>query len=218
MKKREQLRAELMIPIVKGWSTETAQEVASLGVQVHGGMGFIEETGAAQYYRDARITTIYEGTTGIQANDLIGRKLGRDGGAAMRAMIADMLATVIELNASGNADCKAIGAVLDRAIKTLVDTTQWMLESFAGNPQAPAASAAPYLMLFGVTAGGWMMGESALVAERRRTDQGGDQVFYLGKIKTARFYADHILPRVFALAHEVINGAESLLSIEDASL
>ena len=217
VKKREQMRAELLIPIVKGWSTETGQEVASLGVQIHGGMGFIEETGAAQYYRDARITTIYEGTTGIQANDLIGRKLGRDGGAAMRAMIADMQATVVELNASGSVDCKAIGSVLDNAVKALADATQWMLAAFGRNPLEPAASAVPYLMLFGAVAGGWIMGESALAAEKSLAG-GGDNLFYTGKIKTACFYADHILPRVFGLAHEVANGAESVLAIEEAAL
>ena len=217
-KKREQFRAELLIPIVKGWSTETGQEVASLGVQIHGGMGFIEETGAAQYYRDARITTIYEGTTGIQANDLIGRKLGRDGGATMRALIADMQATATELGGSGNADCKAIAAVLADAVTGLADTTQWMLEGFSRNPLEPAAGAVPYLMLFGTVAGGWMLGQSALVAAGRVTDGSGDQLFYAGKIKTGRFYADHVLPRVFALKHEVLHGAESLLTLEEAAL
>ena len=217
-KKREQFRAELLIPIVKGWSTETGQEVASLGVQIHGGMGFIEETGAAQYYRDARITTIYEGTTGIQANDLIGRKLGRDGGATMRALIADMQATAAELGAGGNADCKAIGAVLADAVTALTDTTQWMLEGFSRNPLETAAGAVPYLMLFGTVAGGWMLGQSALVAAGRVTEGGGDPLFYAGKIKTARFYADHVLPRVFALKHEVLHGAESLLTLEEAAL
>ena len=218
VKQREQLRAELMIPIVKGWSTETGQEVASLGVQIHGGMGFIEETGAAQYYRDARITTIYEGTTGIQANDLIGRKLGRDGGAAMREIIADMQAAIVDLNLSSNADCKAVGGVLAAAAKALSDSTQWILESFSRNPREPAAGAVPYLMLFGTVAGGWMMGESALVAAERASDGEGDPLFYAGKVKTARFYADHVLPRAMALQHEVMHGASSLLAMEDAAL
>ena len=217
-KKREQFRAELLIPIVKGWSTETGQEVASLGVQIHGGMGFIEETGAAQYYRDARITTIYEGTTGIQANDLIGRKLGRDGGATMQALISDMQATTLELGGSANTDCKAIGAMLGESIKALTDTTQWILDAFPRNPLEPAAGAVPYLMLFGTAAGGWMLGKSALVAAQRLDEGSGDQIFYRGKIKTARFYVDHVLPRVFALKHEVMHGAESLLTIEEAAL
>jgi len=218
VKKREQLRAELMIPIVKGWSTETGQEVASIGVQIHGGMGFIEETGAAQYYRDARITTIYEGTTGIQANDLIGRKLGRDGGAAMRAMIVDMKVTVAELNANSDADCKAIAEVLGYAINVLTDTTQWILEAFSRNPQESAAGAVPYLMLFGTVSGSWMLGKSALVAAKGIAEGRGDPVFYQGKIKIARFYADHILPRAFTSAYEVTKGAESLLTVEDSVL
>jgi len=218
VKRREQSRAELMIPIVKGWSTEIGQEVTSIGVQVHGGMGFIEETGAAQFYRDARITTIYEGTTGIQANDLIGRKLGRDGGAAMDVLIADMQATVVELNASADNDCRAIGSILDKAIKSLSDTTQWTLEAFKRNPVEAAAGAVPYLMLFGTVAGAWMMGESAIVAAKHVADGNGDRTFYQGKLKTARFYADHILPRVFSYAHTVTQGADSLLGFDDATL
>jgi acyl-CoA dehydrogenase len=217
-KRLEQLRAELLIPIVKGWSTETGQEVASLGVQVHGGMGFIEETGAAQHLRDARITTIYEGTTGIQANDLIGRKLGRDGGAAMRALIADMQMTIEDLNASADADCRAVGSTLEDAVHGLRNATHWVLEAFASDPAQPLAGAVPYLMLFGTVTGGWMLGHSALVAAKRLGQGVADELFYATKVKTARYYADHILPRAGALFHEIVHGADSLLALEEAAL
>jgi 3-(methylthio)propanoyl-CoA dehydrogenase len=217
LKQLEQWRAELLIPIVKGWSTETGQEVASLGVQVHGGMGFIEETGAAQHLRDARITTIYEGTTGIQANDLIGRKLGRDGGAAMRALIADMQVTIEQLNDSANADCKVVSKTLEDAVHGLRNATRWALDAAAQNPAEPLAGAVPYLMLFGTVCGGWMLGQSALVAAARLNEGGGDDVFYSSKIKTARYYADHILPRAGALRHEVMHGAASLMALDEAA-
>jgi hypothetical protein len=130
-------------------------------------MGFIEETGAAQYLRDARITTIYEGTTGIQANDLIGRKLGRDGGAAMRALIVDMQVTIEQLNDSANADCKVVGKTLEDSVHGLRSATRWALDAAAQNAAEPLAGAVPYLMMFGTVCGGWMLGQSALVAEAR---------------------------------------------------
>ncbi len=215
-KKREQLRAELLIPIVKGWSTETGQEIASTGVQIHGGMGFIEETGAAQHYRDARITTIYEGTTAIQANDLIGRKLGRDGGATMRALIEDMQKTAAAMAASDNADCKAMSASLAKSIEGFGASTLSLMESFSRNPQEPAAIAVPYLMQFGTVCGGWQMGASALVAAQKLKAGEGDAGFYKTKIATARFYVEHILPRAQALKMEVTHGAASVLIDEAA--
>ncbi|MGB8856432.1 MAG: acyl-CoA dehydrogenase, partial [Burkholderiales bacterium] len=215
-KKREQLRAELLIPIVKGWSTETGQEIASTGVQIHGGMGFIEETGAAQHYRDARITTIYEGTTAIQANDLIGRKLGRDAGATMRALIEDMQKTAAALAASDHADCKAIAASLGKSVEGLGVSTISLMQSFSRDAQEPAAVAVPFLMQFGTVAGGWQMGAAALIAANHLKAGTGDADFYKGKIATARFYADHILPRAQALKMEVINGAASVLALDEA--
>ncbi len=215
-KKREQFRAELLIPIVKGWSTETGQEIASTGVQIHGGMGFIEETGAAQHYRDARITTIYEGTTAIQANDLIGRKLGRDAGASMRALIEDMQKTAAALGASDNADCKAIAASLGKSIEGLGASTISIMESFSKNPQEPFAVSVPYLMQFGTVAGGWQMGAAALVSANKLNAGSGDADFYKAKIATARFYAEHILPRAQALKMEVTSGAGSVLALDEA--
>ncbi|MGH8714427.1 MAG: acyl-CoA dehydrogenase, partial [Casimicrobiaceae bacterium] len=156
-RKQHQAFVDLMIPIVKGWSTELAQEITYLGVQVHGGMGFIEETGAAQDYRDARITTIYEGTTAIQANDLIGRKTARDGGTVARAVIAEIGQVAAELAASGDGDLKRIGAGLATASRALDQAVDWVVQAFAGAPRAAHAASVPYLRLWGLVAGGWQL-------------------------------------------------------------
>src|SRR5262249_13449721 len=147
-------RAELLIPIVKGWCTEHGNDVTHIGVQVHGGMGFIEETGAAQYVRDVRITTIYEGTTGIQANDLIGRKIGRDGGATVTALIADIRRELDALSSSDASAQAAKRAALE-GVALLTDATQSLLKSLASQPDRALAVAVPYLKLCGFVAGGW---------------------------------------------------------------
>jgi 3-(methylthio)propanoyl-CoA dehydrogenase len=215
-RKRHLMLGELLIPIVKGWSTELGIEIASLGVQVHGGMGFIEETGAAQHLRDARITTIYEGTTGIQANDLIGRKLGRDGGATAHALLGMMGDTAKELADSDDADCKAIAANLREGIGALAEASQWMGENAAKDARLPAAGAVPYMMLAGYVAGGWRMACAAAAARRGLASKAGDAAFYKGKIATACFYADHILPKASALKHEVVHGARSVMMLTEA--
>ena len=194
-------RAELLIPVVKGWCTENAIEIASLGVQVHGGMGFIEETGAAQHYRDARILAIYEGTTAIQANDLIGRKLTRDNGAAMRGLIAEMHARA---TASDNAALGDAVAVLDGAI-------DWVLATHRQDQRATAAASVPMLKLLGVVAGGWQMACAALAAETELARGNTDTKFLRAKIATARFYAAHILPQAAALAHSACHGGAATL-------
>lgn len=193
-------RAELLIPVVKGWSTESAIDIASLGVQVHGGMGFIEEAGAAQHYRDARILAIYEGTTGIQANDLIGRKLTRDNGAAARALVAEMRDTTTTLNSQELRD----------AIAALDTTIDWVLATARKNPRATAAASVPVLKLFGIVAGGWQMARAAIAAQSALA-VGGDETFLRAKLATARFYMAHVLPQALALAQTACHGADATL-------
>ncbi|MEI7703671.1 MAG: acyl-CoA dehydrogenase C-terminal domain-containing protein [Deltaproteobacteria bacterium] len=205
---------ELMIPIVKGWSTEASQEITSLGVQVHGGMGFVEETGAAQLFRDARITTIYEGTTGIQAADLMGRKVARDGGATIRRVMAEMSGVVAELEKAGSADLSSIAATLREAVAALEAAVQFVLTTFGTDVRRAAVGAGPFLMLFGTVAGGWQMARSALAAQRQIALGHGDG-FYRAKIATARFYADHVLTRASSLSRATVSGAEGALAIED---
>ncbi len=208
-----QAMADLLIPVVKGWSTETALGITSTGIQVHGGMGFIEETGAAQHARDARILTIYEGTTGIQANDLVGRKIARDGGNAARAAIAEMQAAIAALD---GAEVAPIRAALADAVALLERAVAWVVDTSATDPRAVAAGAVPFLKLFGVVAGGWQMGRAAHVAQTRLT--AGDNLhpgFYRAKLATARFYADHVLPQAHGLAHATMHGASSVLAPDD---
>jgi len=217
-RRRCQAVVDLLVPVVKGWSTETGIEVASLGIQVHGGMGFIEETGAAQHLRDARITTIYEGTTGIQANDLVGRKVGREAGRTALAVIAQVQATRAELGRSGNEHLTAIGERLASAVARLEETTQWIVSTYGTNPAAVASGAVYYLKLMGIVCGGWMMARAAQIAARDLEAGEGDAAFLRAKVLTARFYADHILPQSLALSAVAMGGAESVLAMDEALL
>jgi len=206
---------EFLVPIVKGWSTEMSLEVTSLGVQVHGGMGFIEETGAAQFYRDARILTIYEGTTAIQANDLIGRKTSRDGGAVARTLIAAMGETLKELEAR-DGDLGAIRNALAAGAQSLEETVSFIVASARSDVRAVFAGSVLYLKLAGVVLGGWQLARAALAA-RRLLDAGeGDAAFLAAKIGTARFFADHILSQAATLRHSIVSGAAGALALEDA--
>jgi hypothetical protein len=214
-KRRHQALVDLMIPVVKGWSTEAGIDVTSLGVQVHGGMGFIEETGAAQFYRDSRISTIYEGTTGIQANDLVGRKVGRENGVTMIALMAEMESLLPKLGASDNLHVRAIGKGLETGLTELKRATEWIVTMWGGNQAAVGAGAVHFLKLTGTVCGGWMMARAALVAAAQLND-GGDTHFLNAKLITARFYADHILPQAGGLADAVCRGAESVLAMEEA--
>jgi alkylation response protein AidB-like acyl-CoA dehydrogenase len=214
-RKRHQAFVELMIPVVKGWSTETGIEVASLGVQVHGGMGFIEETGAAQHLRDARITTIYEGTTGIQANDLIGRKIARDGGATVKEWVAVLRKFDSNLSSSGNADIQAIRSHLSAAVQAVADGVEFILATAGKDPNAAFAGAVPFLKLMGITAGGWQMARAALIAEKKLSRKEGDQRFYAAKISTARFFADHVLSQASGLRTAVLAGGAGALALSD---
>jgi alkylation response protein AidB-like acyl-CoA dehydrogenase len=212
---RHQAFVELMIPVVKGWSTELGIEVASLGVQVHGGMGFIEETGAAQHLRDARITTIYEGTTGIQANDLVGRKIAREGGATIKVWISALQQFDLELSKSGNADIQALRNRLSAGVQAVSDSVDFILQTAGKDPNAAFAGAVPFLKLMGIVAGGWQMARAALVAEKKLADKAGDQGFYAAKISTARFFGDHVLSQASGLAATVASGASSVMALTD---
>jgi acyl-CoA dehydrogenase len=212
-RKRHQAFVDFMIPIVKGWSTETGQEVASLGVQVHGGMGYIEETGAAQYLRDARITTIYEGTTGIQANDFIGRKTARDGGAQARLVADDIDKLAAELGHNEDPALRSIGKGLSEAVAAVRNATEWMVAATGSNPTAAHAVAVPYLRLWGLAVGGWQLGRAALIAAKRLADGAGDPRFMQAKIATARFFAEALLPQVAALARAVTDSGEATLAL-----
>jgi 3-(methylthio)propanoyl-CoA dehydrogenase len=213
---RNQALFDLLTPVVKGWCTEQSIEIASIGVQVHGGMGFVEEAGAAQYLRDARITTIYEGTTGIQANDLIGRKLAYEKGATIKLMIAEMRALDGELAKVTHPGIAIIRRSLSEGVSALTEATDWLLATFPHNMKATAAGAVPFLKLFGVVAGGWQMTRAALIAKRRLDEGAEDYDFYRAKIGTARFYAEHVLPLAQAYKQEIVNGSTSVLALEEA--
>jgi len=208
-----QARAELLIPSSKGWCTETGKQIAGIGVQIHGGMGFIEETGAAQYIRDARITTIYEGTTGIQSNDLIGRKIGRDGGAAMNQLITDMSRELQGLETAAPAASAARKAALE-SVGLLKDSTDSLVKALASRPDTAMAVSVPYLMLCGYVIGGWLTARAAAIAARNLT--GPDRTFYDSKLHKARFYAEQVLPTALALARTVQGGAESVVDTDAA--
>ena len=212
-KAKHQAFAEFMIPIVKGWSTEMAQEVTSLGIQVHGWMGFIEETGAAQHFRDARIITIYEGTTGIQANDLIGRKTARDSGAVAKSVAREIDKVAAKLAARTEPSLQAIGVQLASATADLQAAIDWMVTAYGQQTRAAHAGAVAYLRLWGLAAGGWQMGRAALVAADHIVSGVGDPQFMHAKIATARYFADCLLPQASGFAHTVIYGGESALAL-----
>ena len=206
---------EYLVPIVKGWSTEMAVEIASLGVQVHGGMGFVEETGAAQYYRDARILPIYEGTTAIQANDLVGRKTVRDAGAGARALIAAIMATEEELGARDGEHFDVIGERLGAGRAALEAVVDFVLQEFNNDVRSVFAGSVPYLRLAGIVLGGWQMARAALAADEELLGEGADQGFLRAKIATARFYADHLLTQAPGLGTAVVAGAAGVLALTE---
>ena len=214
-KKRNLFLAEFMIPIVKGGGTEMGIEVTSLGIQIHGGMGFIEETGAAQHWRDSRITTIYEGTTGIQANDLLFRKLMRDQGATAKVVFGEVYATAKALGASGKPELQAIGQRLGAALKAWTDATEWLAVNAKTGLSGVLTAAVPYLHLAVTVSGGWFMGKAALAAAGYLDKGEGDQTFYRAKIATAHFYADQLLPQAASYAETVKAGDAALAAFAD---
>ena len=203
---------EFMVPLVKGYSTEMSLEVTSLGVQVHGGMGFIEETGAAQYYRDAKILTIYEGTTAIQANDLVGRKTARDGGQTALAIAGQIEKTEAELAASGTPEALAVARQLAAARQAFVEAVHFVSGQAKAEPNAVYAGSVPYLMLAGNLVAGWQMGRALLVAEQL-LHKGQDAAFMRAKIATARFYAEHILVKAAGLRDAIVHGGDSVMAL-----
>ena len=205
---------EYLVPIVKGWSTELSIDVTSLGVQVHGGMGFIEETGAAQYYRDARILPIYEGTTAIQANDLVGRKTMRDGGAVAKKLLADITQTIEALGQHKGAAFESMQKHLSRGRDALQSAVQFTIANVKSDPNAVFAASVPYLKLAGVVLGGWQMARAMLAAQEKHAE---DPSFYSAKIATSQFYADHVLPQAVALEASIVSakGGEGVLALSE---
>jgi len=200
---------EFMVPLIKGYSTEMSLDVASLGVQVHGGMGFIEETGAAQYLRDAKILSIYEGTTAIQANDLVGRKTLRDAGATAKAIARQIVVTETELTKSGSDDAVAVAKRLKTARTAFLDVVAYVINHAKNQPNAVFAGSVPYLMLAGKLVAGWQLARSLLVAEVLLA-KGEDAAFMQAKITTARFYADHVLVAAQSLRDSIVEGSGSV--------
>jgi len=215
-REQSQRLVDLLIPVVKAWSTDLGCEAASLAIQIHGGAGFIEQTGVAQLYRDIRIAPIYEGTNGIQAGDLVGRKLMRDRGAAVRDFIAGLRACDGDLAAAKGQDLSGIRAALAEGAIALSRSTDWLIETYGSEPALALAGATPYLRLFGTVAGGWLMAMAALAATRRLADGPGDmaggKAFLTAKLATARFYADNILVQAEGLAAQIVRGSAPVLA------
>ncbi|WP_423760122.1 acyl-CoA dehydrogenase [Burkholderia sp. NLJ2] len=211
---RHQAIYEYLVPVVKGWSTEMVNDVASLGVQVHGGMGFIEETGAAQYYRDARILAIYEGTTAIQANDLVGRKTMRDGGAVAKALIAEIGETVAALGRLDGAAAASMKAQLEKGAQALSSVVDYVVANVKQDPNAVFAGSVPYLKLAGVVLCGWQMARALVAAQANRAS---DPAFFDAKIAIAQCYAEHILVQAGALEASIVGakGNESVLALTE---
>ncbi|MBU2582198.1 MAG: acyl-CoA dehydrogenase [Alphaproteobacteria bacterium] len=212
-RQQAQARAALLTPVAKAFSTDIGCEVASMGVQVHGGMGFVEETGAAQYYRDARILPIYEGTNGIQAIDLVARKLPLGDGKVLRCYLQDLGAIVKDVRESNRPEFGHMGERLGEALAALGEASMWIGEQLKKNPEAVLAGASPYLRLFGITAGGCYLAQGALLAARDGVET--DAARYVG---LARFFAENMAVAAPGLAQSVMGGADSLMSIPTSRL
>jgi hypothetical protein len=211
-RRQNEIFYDFMVPLIKGYSTEMSQEVTSLGVQVHGGMGFIEETGCAQYYRDAKILTIYEGTTAIQANDLVGRKTSRDGGQTAKALARQIEATEAALTASGSADALAVAKRLAAARLAFLDVVDFVAGNTKALPNDVFAGSVPYLMLAGNLMAGWQMAR-ALLAAQDAIARSEEVAFMQAKIITARFYADHLLTKAPGMRDAIVEGAPCVTAL-----
>ena len=218
VRREKQAFADLMTPVVKAWSSDAGIDVANTGIQVHGGMGYIEETGAAQHLRDARIAAIYEGTNGIQANDLIGRKVARENGITIKAFIETMRGLDGELAAAPDGDVAVIRARFGDAIDALAKTIDWAVETFPSDQRAVAAGAVDFLRLFGIVSGGWLMAKGALAAQAKLAAGDGDSRFLKGRLASARFFADHWLIQASMLHIAVTEGAAAVLAIDEEQL
>ena len=211
-------RVDLLIPMVKAWFTDLGNEIASVGVQVHGGMGFIEETGAAQHLRDARILPIYEGTNGIQARDLVGRKIARDGGETMLALVAEMRALAQEMASAPGDDLLAIRSALSASADALEDATKWVAQSVKGELVAALAGSVPFLRLAGTALGGWLLAKSAIAAQNRLASRDGDPAFLEAKLVTARFYAEVVLPPALAQLGPLKAAGRTVFALSETQL
>ena len=212
VRRQNQSFYEFMVPLVKGYSTEMSLDVTSLGVQIHGGMGFIEETGAAQHYRDAKILTIYEGTTAIQANDLVGRKTSRDGGQTAKAIAQQIAQTEAALAKRSSANSQAVARRLKAGREAFEATVDFIVANTSTHPNAAFAGSVPYLMLAGNLMAGWQLARSLIVAEDLLA-QGDDTAFLQAKITTARFYADHLLSKIPGMRDSIVDGADSVIAM-----
>lgn len=208
----------LMTPIIKGWCTENAVEVTSLCIQIHGGMGYMEETGVAQYWRDARITPIYEGTTAIQANDLVGRKIARDGAVTIRQLVRDMLIVQGDLERQESEALSAIGRGLGKGIANLRRAIDFIVATHELDVRRVLAGAVPFLKLFGTVAGGWQLGRSALLASAQLSKGSADASFYRAKIQTARFFSEHVISQTTGFADTLLFGADSILELDEDTI
>ncbi|MFT5134047.1 MAG: hypothetical protein ACI9SC_002520, partial [Gammaproteobacteria bacterium] len=206
-------RFALLTPVVKAWCTELGQELSSLGVQIHGGMGYIEETGAAQHLRDARITTIYEGTTGIQAQDLVGRKVIRDSGKSMQVLLSEMREVEEAIGKLANDKLGNFHKLYSMSLDDLDNATRWLLENYQSDANAPGSVAVNFMMLMGTVCGGWQMARAVLIAIDKINADADDINFYESKIVTARFYSEHYLPRARAYLGSIIAGSESIMAL-----
>lgn len=215
VRKINQANYEYLVPIVKGWSTEMALNVTSTGVQVHGGMGFIEETGAAQFYRDAQILTIYEGTTAIQANDLVGRKTYRDAGAVAKGFLAQIQETEAALLASDSPDLHVIAAQLSKGRQAMASVVEFVVSQYKQDIKAVFAGSVPYLKLAGIVLAGWQMAKAALIAHAALADTHADQGFMSAKLGTARFFADHVLSAAPGLCSSILEGSCGVLALSE---
>ena len=213
VRKQNQAFYEFMVPLVKGYSTEMSVEVASLGVQVHGGMGFIEETGAAQYLRDARILPIYEGTTAIQANDLVGRKTARDGGRTPKAIASQIAKTEADLVTHDSAAAKSMLKRLTAARIAFEQVVDFVAGNTKANPNAVFSGSVPYLMLAGNVVAGWQMARALLVAEDQLANGEGDAAFLKAKVATAQFYAEHLLTKAPGVRDSIVEGGDSVTAL-----
>jgi 3-(methylthio)propanoyl-CoA dehydrogenase len=212
---RAQAMAELLIPVVKGWSTESAIDIASIGLQVHGGMGYVEETGAAQHLRDARITMIYEGTTGIQAIDLVGRKILRDDGRAIRMLIEEIEQVADRLDGAAQDDLAVIQTRLRAGLAALSAAVDWLRQAGRQDLNTVLCGATPFLHLLGIVSGGWQMARAAAIARNRLDAGANDPAFYRAKITTARFFADHSLSQAAGLAEMTMHGAAAVMALAE---
>jgi hypothetical protein len=212
-RRRHRAFVDFMIPVLKGWATECGVSVAQLGIQVHGGMGYIEETGVAQHYRDIRIAPIYEGTNGIQAMDLVGRKLAKDGGRAVRAFFAALAEDIAVAKAAG--DPAGMGAALEPAVGELQRATMWLAQNGMADPDNAGAGAYPYMELMGLVVLGWMWLKMVQVSGPLAANGSGDRDFHEAKLITARFYAERELPLAPALRRQVEAGAEAIMKLPE---